>query len=492
MDFRPFDFDNHYYEAPDAFTRYLDRSFANRGVRWAEIDGRRRLLVAGTVNNYVANPTFDPVSRPGALFDWYRGNPQQVGIRDAFGELEPLRAEYHDRDARLEVVEAQGLGGVMLFPTLAVGIEEPLARDPEAVPRGVPRLQPLARRGLGLLLRGTALRGSVHPAARPRRGGRASCRPCSTAARSSSTCATRRSPCPAVTDRRSIRVYDGFWGLAADAGVVVATHAGLDGYSVLVDLGNRAGPSPRCSALRCAVSLTKGRAVSDFYGAALCQRIFERFPGLRMASVENGAGWVPDLLHRVDDAANRNPGYFGEHPRDVFRERVWVTPFWEDASTTCSPTVPVERLLMGSDWPHAEGVRQPARLRQRIARRSAGGRGPPGRPRQRGRPAWPPGHVTLSYCLADARPDDEEGGRHGAPHEPSQRAGTGPPLPQGRRDARPAARGGQGGLRAGRLPRRPHLRHRRARRALATAPSTTTSTRRSRSSGRSRRRRRSC
>ena len=49
-----------------------------------------------------------------------------------------------------------------------------------------------------------------------------------------------------------------------------------------------------------------------------------------MASVENGAAWAPDLLHRVDDAANRNPAYFAEHPRDVFGEHVWVTPFWED------------------------------------------------------------------------------------------------------------------------------------------------------------------
>jgi hypothetical protein len=29
-------------------------------------------------------------------------------------------------------------------------------------------------------------------------------------------------------------VYDAFWGLAEEAGVVVATHAGLDGYDVLV------------------------------------------------------------------------------------------------------------------------------------------------------------------------------------------------------------------------------------------------------------------
>ena len=60
-----FDFDNHYYEAEDAFTRHADRSLRNRGVRWADIDGRRRLLVGGTLNSYIANPIFDPVAKPG-------------------------------------------------------------------------------------------------------------------------------------------------------------------------------------------------------------------------------------------------------------------------------------------------------------------------------------------------------------------------------------------------------------------------------------------
>ena len=45
-----FDFDNHYYESVDAFTRYQDPSLRGRGIRWADIDGRRRLLVGGTVN----------------------------------------------------------------------------------------------------------------------------------------------------------------------------------------------------------------------------------------------------------------------------------------------------------------------------------------------------------------------------------------------------------------------------------------------------------
>jgi hypothetical protein len=67
-----FDFDNHYYESPDAFTKHADKTLGYRGVRWADIDGRRRLLVGGTVNSYVANPTFDPVAKPGSLYDWYR------------------------------------------------------------------------------------------------------------------------------------------------------------------------------------------------------------------------------------------------------------------------------------------------------------------------------------------------------------------------------------------------------------------------------------
>ena len=33
------DFDNHYYEAIDAFTRHLDPSLGRRIIQWAEIDG---------------------------------------------------------------------------------------------------------------------------------------------------------------------------------------------------------------------------------------------------------------------------------------------------------------------------------------------------------------------------------------------------------------------------------------------------------------------
>src|SRR5665213_1287357 len=134
IDYTTFDADNHYYEATDAFTRYLDKSMARRTMQWAEVDGRQRLLVAGTVNRFIPNPSFDPVAKPGSLDEYFRGrNPEAKDMRTLFGELEPIRAEYRDRDARLAVMDAQGLDGCFLFPTLGVGMEEALADDPPAL-----------------------------------------------------------------------------------------------------------------------------------------------------------------------------------------------------------------------------------------------------------------------------------------------------------------------------------------------------------------------
>ena len=94
LDFEIFDGDNHYSEAEDAFTRHIDRSMRHRCMQWAEVNGRKSLLVAGKVNRFIPNPTFDPVARPGCLDDYYKGkNSEGLSIRDAFGALEPIRAE---------------------------------------------------------------------------------------------------------------------------------------------------------------------------------------------------------------------------------------------------------------------------------------------------------------------------------------------------------------------------------------------------------------
>ncbi len=67
LGFPVFDADHHYYEAEDAFTRHVDRRMQNRCMQWAEINGRKRLLVGGKTNRFIPNPTFDPVAQPGIL-----------------------------------------------------------------------------------------------------------------------------------------------------------------------------------------------------------------------------------------------------------------------------------------------------------------------------------------------------------------------------------------------------------------------------------------
>ncbi len=136
VDFGAFDADNHYYEAEDAFTRHLDPSMAKRCMQWAHINGRKRLLVAGRINRFIPNPTWDPIARPGTLDDYFRGrNTAGQDVKTMFGELDPLREhpEYQQRDARLAVMDQQGLIGAFFFPTLAVGMQQSLRHDIGAI-----------------------------------------------------------------------------------------------------------------------------------------------------------------------------------------------------------------------------------------------------------------------------------------------------------------------------------------------------------------------
>ena len=144
-----FDADNHYYEALDAFTRHLDPRSGPRTVQWAEINGRKYHVVGGRVSRAVVNPTFNPIAKAGAMHDYFRGNPEGRNPLEFLREREPIRPEYRDRDARLGVMDEQGLDQLWLFPTLG----DALRGAAEGRPRGgddhVHRVQPVARRRTG-------------------------------------------------------------------------------------------------------------------------------------------------------------------------------------------------------------------------------------------------------------------------------------------------------------------------------------------------------
>ncbi len=128
LDFRIFDADNHYYEPRDAFTRHADPALGDKAIRVeTRADGRDTILVAG-VKHHFTPPTFEKVPPPGHLAEMLKAQ----GEGSAASFLQPIRPEYQHREARLAVMDAQGVESVLMFPTLGVPVEHALRVAPAA------------------------------------------------------------------------------------------------------------------------------------------------------------------------------------------------------------------------------------------------------------------------------------------------------------------------------------------------------------------------
>lgn len=359
LPFQLFDADNHYYEAEDAFTRHIDRKMRKRCMDWAVLNGRKELLVAGKVNRFIPNPTFDPVARPGCLDDYYRGiNPEGKSIREAFGELEPIRPEYRDRDVRLKKMTELSIEKAIYFPTLGVGMEEALKHDTEAVHAAFEAFNRwlledwgfayqeriYAAPYISLMDRERAIRELEWALSNDARF--IVMRPSFVYSKGGS-----RSPADPY--------FDPFWQIVNDAGITVVYHGGDSGYGeYMADWGEGGGIESFSSSPMRSIAMGH-KAPFDLMAALISHRLFERFPNLRVASIEMGAFWVPWLLKAMERTYGQDPSYFFEDPIETFRRHVWIAPFHEDSVLDLKELLGAENLLLGSDWPHAEGLADP-------------------------------------------------------------------------------------------------------------------------------------
>lgn len=361
LGYTAFDADNHYYEAVDAFTRHLDPKLGPRTVQWVEVDGGRRFhAVGGQIARVVSNPTFDPIAKPGSLAGFFRGNPEGRTAAEYLSDRQPMQPEYRDRDARLQVMDAQGLEAVWLFPTLAVLYEELLKHDPPAVAATFRAFNRWADEDWGCNYKDRIFTAPYLTLAdldaaiaelgwAIDRGVRVVCmRPAAP-----TTVFGQLSP--------SDPYFDPFWARLNEAGITLVFHASDSGYSTNgyanqkfsgnASFGDDGRPSVKMFALE--------RAISDMVATLICDKLFDRFPNLRLASVENGATFVPDLLRKLSSTASKMPGYFTEDPADTFKRHVWINPFWEDDVQAIVEIMGPDHVIFGSDWPHMEGMAEP-------------------------------------------------------------------------------------------------------------------------------------
>ena len=92
----------------------------------------------------------------------------------------------------------------------------------------------------------------------------------------------------------------------------------------------------------------------------MCHGALSRFPTLKVAVIENGSSWVEPLLKNLADVYKKMPQDFLEDPVDVVKRNIYISPFWEEDLGALAELIGVDHVLFGSDYPHPEGLADPA------------------------------------------------------------------------------------------------------------------------------------
>jgi predicted TIM-barrel fold metal-dependent hydrolase len=364
LGYRLFDADNHYYEAEDAFLRHLDPRLANKAPRWVQTpDGRRRLLFGDRMNRFLgADPTFGVVAQAGILPQGHAGH---VALQD--GELIPTPPEYRERSARLAAMDAQGLEATLMFPTLGVSVEQLIADDVEATYANLRAFNRWLDEDWGFNYRGRIYAVPLLSLLDP-----------FLAVEELEFVLTRGARVvhlrlgPVAGRSPADRIHDRFWARVAEAGVAVTFHAADDSYrhelGKVWGWGNINIPAVHIPPMHRLIA-GLGRPCHDTFAALIHGKLFERFPGLRLATVELGADWVPGLLRDFERAGR---GDLAEPPAETFRRNVWVNAFNNDDLRGLAGLIGCDRILFGSDYPHTDGLAEPSVYLESVKEFGAG------------------------------------------------------------------------------------------------------------------------
>jgi hypothetical protein len=88
--------------------------------------------------------------------------------------------------------------------------------------------------------------------------------------------------------------------------------------------------------------------------------VLERFPGLRLVSVENDIGWIPHFLQRLDHSFEKyrylEKETIANPPSFYFRRQVAATFQDDRVGVVTRHFIGVKSLMWGSDFPHSDST----------------------------------------------------------------------------------------------------------------------------------------
>ena len=353
-----FDADNHLYETRDSFTRHLPDRYKN-AIDYVELRGKTKIMIKGTVSEYIPNPTFEVVARPGAQEEYFRvGNPEGKSYREIVGE--PMRAipAFREPAPRLALMDELGVDRTLMFPTLASLLEERMRDDPELTHAAIHSLNEWLYEEWGFNYENRIF---TVPIVTLPIVEKAIEELVWVLERGAKTVLIRPAPVPAYGGSRSFGFpeFDPFWQAVVDADILVSMHSSDSGYARYQS--DWTGPEEmlpfRLDTFR-AMSVGK-RPIEDTMAAFVCHGVLARFPDLRVASIEAGGSWVRSFLEHLSDTYKKMPQAFDGDPIEQFKRQIWISPFHEDDLAELIGLIGADHVLFGSDFPHPEGLAEP-------------------------------------------------------------------------------------------------------------------------------------
>jgi len=298
VDFPVFDADNHMYENTDAFTQFLPKEYEGL-VKYVQVNGRTKIALRNVISDYIPNPTFEVVGRPGASEELFKhGNPEGKTRREIIGK--PIRSPeaFFSPEPRLKLMDELGLDRALMWPTLASLLEERLDDDPQATHVVIHALNQWMHEHWTFDYEGRIFPSPVITL------------PIVSEAikelewvveRGAKIILIRPAPVPGFEGRRSFALpeFDPFWERVQELDLVVGMHSGDSGYQRYLNewegLGDQemsiARGARRANPAFVSLSSQKDNLV-DAMASIIGHGLATRFPRLRFMPVEYACGWI--------------------------------------------------------------------------------------------------------------------------------------------------------------------------------------------------------
>ncbi len=370
LPYRLVDFDQHSYEAQDCFTRFMPKAKLDTAVRPIMLPSGHKALIANEriVTAFEKEHDLDKAYVPGSLAEMLQKRSAGDAV-DAERFFEPIQQEYLNKDARLVQLAEQQIEKSIMYPGGWALLAEPFLDDIEALYDNYESFNKWIDEDWGFNYKDTIYAPAMMSLRDLDRAVAELDRVLAAGAKFIYLPAG-----PAYGRSPGDPYFDPFWARVNEAKAVICYHISEFHYQqeVASAWGWKLGPPFQFSAWQWQNSYGE-RPITDTLSALIFDNLFGRFPNIRVLVSEFGASWVPHFIRHMDKSrgmARLGPwlgGPLTERPSAIFKRHVKVVPYPEDDTVALVEELDgTDALVMGSDWPHAEGLREPAEMYLRV------------------------------------------------------------------------------------------------------------------------------